>query len=126
MIEGLRPACPPIPHARLLANVIRWTGGDNFALAIEGTGLIDCHLYEQPGRMILHIVNLTSEATWRAPVDELIRVGPFKVRITVPARLTRARARLLVSGTERPVSVSQGMAAFEIEAILDHEVVVLE
>ena len=113
-------------HARLLANVIRWTGGDNFALAIEGTGLIDCHLYEQPGRMILHIVNLTSEATWRAPVDELIRVGPFKVRITVPARLTRARARLLVSGTERPVSVSQGTAVFEIEAILDHEVVVLE
>ena len=50
-------------------------------LAVDGTALIDCHLYEQPGRMILHLVNLTSEATWRAPLDELIKVGPFTVKV---------------------------------------------
>ena len=95
-------------------------------LTVEGTGFIDCHLYEQPGRMILHLVNLTSEATWRAPFDELIRVGPFRITMPLPPRVATPRARLLVAETTRPVAVSGGKASLEISSILDHEVVVLE
>ena len=113
-------------HSRLLANVVRWAVQDDIPLSVDGTGLIDCHLYQQPGRMILHIVNLTSEATWRAPVDELIRVGPFKVGIRLPSQLPRPRGRLLVSAADRPVRVSGGNATIDIDGILDHEVVVLE
>jgi hypothetical protein len=113
-------------HARLLANVVRWATADDLPLSIEGTGLIDCHLYEQPGRMILHMVNLTSEATWRAPLEELIRVGPFTVHMRLPTAQARPGARLLVSGIERPVSVSAGSATITIDSILDHEVIVLE
>ena len=72
-------------HAMLLANVIRWTAGATIPLAVSGPGLIDCHLYEQRGRMILHLVNLTSEATWQAPLNELIRVGPFEVKVRLTA-----------------------------------------
>jgi hypothetical protein len=36
--------------------------------------------------VVLHVVDLTSEATWRAPVDELIRVGPFKITMPLPTR----------------------------------------
>jgi hypothetical protein len=113
-------------HARLLANIVRWAAGDNAPLDVEGPGFVDCHLYDQPGRMILHLVNLTSEATWRAPLDELIRVGPFKVKLR-PASLRSGRltARLLVSGGERPVRIENGIAVFEIESILDHEVAVI-
>jgi hypothetical protein len=113
-------------HARLLANVVRWAAADSIPLSIEGTGLLDCHLYQQPGRMILHIVNLTSEATWRAPLDELIRVGPFTVGVRLPTPLARAGARLLVTGGERPVTISGRTATMTIESILDQEVVVLE
>jgi hypothetical protein len=113
-------------HARLLANVIRWAAADSIPLAVEGTGLIDCHLYEQPGRVVLHIVNLTSEATWRAPVDEMIRVGPFKITMPLPTRVTKPRARLLLAGTAPAVTVSSGSASLEIPSVLDHEVVVLE
>jgi hypothetical protein len=113
-------------HARLLANVVRWAAQDNMPLSVDGTGLVDCHLYEQPGRMILHIVNLTSEATWRAPVEELIRVGPFTVRMRLPTQLSRPHARLLVANATPPVRVSGGAASIELESILDHEVVVLE
>jgi len=115
-------------HARLLANVIRWAASDTLPLTVEGPGLIDCHLFEQPGRLILHLVNLTSEATWRAPLDELIRVGPFQVRAAWSRSRGGAprRARLLVSGSTRPVRVEQSMAVFTIESILDHEVIVLE
>lgn len=113
-------------HARLLANVIRWAAGDRIPLAVAGTGLIDCHLYEQPGRVVLHVVNLTSEATWRAPVDELIRVGPFKITMPLPTGVAKPRARLLVAGTTPAVGAPAGSASLEIPSILDHEVVVLE
>ena len=111
-------------HARLLANVVRWAAG-RLPLTVEGPGLIDCHLYEQPGRLVLHLVNLTSEATWRAPVDEFIRVGPLKVVVALRANPARVRARLLVSGGEPRVTLRNGAASFEIDDILDHEVIVL-
>jgi hypothetical protein len=111
-------------HARLLANIVRWASG-RLPLTVDGPGLIDCHLYEQPGRLVLHLVNLTSEGTWRAPIDEFIRVGPFKVGVRLPANAARARARLLVAAGEPRVTVQNGLASFEIEGILDHEVVLL-
>jgi hypothetical protein len=113
-------------HARLIANVVRWASQDRIPLTVDGTGLIDCHLYEQPGRLILHTVNLTSEATWRAPVDELIRVGPFRFTTPLPAGVTKPRARLLVAGTTLAVFVAAGKAMVEVPSILDHELLVLE
>jgi hypothetical protein len=71
-------------------------------------------------------VNLTSEATWRAPLDELIRVGPFRVTMPIPKERATPRIRLLVAGTTPAVSVADGRASLEIASILDHEVVVLE
>jgi hypothetical protein len=113
-------------HAALLAGLVRWAARGNMPLAVDGPGLIDCHLYQQSGRMILHLVNLTSEATWRAPVDELIRVGPFTVRIRPASHAPRRVARLLVSGVERPVRVEGDMSVVKLDGILDHEVIVLE
>jgi hypothetical protein len=111
-------------HARLLANVIRWTLGERLPILVDGPGLIDCHLYEQPGRTILHLVNLTSEATWRAPLDELIPVGPFTVQLRARSGVLPATARLLVSGATPRVSSQNGYAAIRIDTIRDHEVVV--
>ncbi|PYR88426.1 MAG: Tat pathway signal protein [Acidobacteria bacterium] len=112
-------------HFVLLANIVRWAADRSLTLRVEGPGLVDCHLYEQSARMILHIVNLTSEATWRAPVDELIKVGPFKVALRLPQRVTGRTARLLVSAIDRPVAIDGGIAVIEIESILDHEVLVI-
>jgi hypothetical protein len=112
-------------HARLLANIVRWAVKDDLPITVEGTGFVDCHLYEQPGRLLLHLVNLTSEATWRAPVDELIRVGPFKVRIKPRGPSSAHSARLLVSGTTRPVRSVNGMLEIEVDSILDHELLVV-
>jgi hypothetical protein len=112
-------------HAQLLANVVRWAAADAMPIEVEGTGLLDCHLYRQPNRLILHLVNLTSEATWRAPLDELIKVGPFTVGVRLPTGMTRPIVKLLVSGRSTPVTDRNGMATFTIESILDHEVIVI-
>jgi hypothetical protein len=112
-------------HARLLANLVRWAAGA-LPLTVEGPGLIDCHLYQQPGRLVLHLVNLTSEGTWRAPIEEFIRVGPFKIGVRLPAGVSRVRARRLVSPGEPGVIIRSGIATLSVDGIRDHEVVVLQ
>jgi hypothetical protein len=113
-------------HGRLLANLVRWGASDDIPLAVEGRGLIDCHLYRQPGRLILHLVNLTSAGTWRQPVDELIPVGPFRVRVKMPEGVAGKTVRLLVANQKSGAVRSGNWSAFEVRSILDHEVAVLE
>jgi hypothetical protein len=112
-------------HGNLLANLVRWTAGDKLPLTVDGLGLIDCHLYSQPGRMILHLINLTNAGTWRQPVDELIPVGPFQVRVKLTEDVRGKNVKLLVAGQKLPGAVKSGWSHFQINSILDHEVVVL-
>ena len=112
-------------HGDLLANLIRWAAQDDIPLAVAGPGLVDCHLYRQPGRLILHLVNLTSTGTWRQPVHELIPIGPLQLRMKLPTDVRGKRARLLVSGKEAPARTAAGWCRLEVKSILDHEVVVI-
>ncbi len=112
-------------HGTLLANLIRWAAKDDLPLAVAGPGLIDCHLYRQPGRMILHLINLTNAGTWRQPVHELIAVGPLQVRVRLPEDVRSKSLRLLVSGRKVPITRSEGWCHFELDSILDHEVAVV-
>jgi hypothetical protein len=112
-------------HGDLLANLIRWAAKDDIPLAVQGPGLIDCHLYRQPGRLILHIVNLTSAGTWRQPVHELIPVGPLRVRVKRPLGIRGKAVRLLVSAENSRAATERDWSAFQIKSVLDHEVIVL-
>jgi Hypothetical glycosyl hydrolase 6 len=109
----------------LLANLVRWTARDDIPLAVLGPGLLDCHLYRQPGRLILHCVNLTNEGTWRGPIDELVPVGPLRVRVRLPEDVPGRALRLLVSGRRPALDVRDGWAGFPLDSILDHEVAVV-
>jgi hypothetical protein len=113
-------------HLLLLRNVVRWAAPDDIPLKVTGSGFVDCHLYAQPGRLILHIVNLTNAGTWRAPVDELIPVGPFDVSIRVPRGIQPRTAKLLVGDGRSSFTSDGDWASIRVPSILDHEVVVLE
>jgi hypothetical protein len=114
-------------HGDLLGNVVRWAAKDTIPLEVKGPGLIDCHLYRQQDRLVLHLVNLTSAGTWRTPVEELIPVGPLTVRMKVPEEVTWKRLLLTVSAeTVMPVNDQGGWVQFEVKSVLDHEVVVLD
>jgi len=112
-------------HGNLLANLIRWAAKDEIPLAVECAGLIDCNLYQQPGRLILHLVNLTSAGTWRQPVDEYIPIGPVKVRVKLPEDVRGRNVQLLVSDQKISGKVEKGWVQFIVSSILDHEVVVI-
>lgn len=110
----------------LLANAVRWAAADRIPLRVDGPGLLDWHLYRQRDRMILHCVNLTNEGTWRAPIDELIPVGPIRVQVQPPAGLRVRRVRLLVANRTLTPRVQGEWVQFELASIIDHEVIVIE
>jgi hypothetical protein len=113
-------------HAALLANLARWATAGKIPLEVRGAGLIDCHLYRQPGRVVLHLVNLTNPGAWRSPVDELIPVGPLQVRVQLPPDVRGHRGECLVAARKLAVAVRANWAEFELRSVLDHEVVVIE
>jgi hypothetical protein len=112
-------------HANLLANLVRWAARNDFPLQVEGAGLVDCHLYQQPGRLVLHIVNLTNGGTWRAPVDELLPIGPLSVRVRLLFGTQGRHVQLLVSKHSARTAVRGGWIHFELPTLLDHEVAVV-
>ena len=112
-------------HGNLLENIIRWASKDNIPLKVECAGMIDCNLYRQPNHLILHLVNLTSAATWRQPTEEFIPVGPLKIGIKLPEDVTGKIHQLLVSKQNISAEIKDGWVSFTIPSITDHEVVVV-
>jgi len=112
-------------HANLLSNIVKWAANDSLPVTVDGPGLIDCNLYQQEGRLILHLVNLTSAGTWRAPIDELISIGPLRIKVKLIPGVAGKNLQLLVSGQKLAGVVNNGWCQFEIKSILDHEVIVI-
>jgi hypothetical protein len=112
-------------HANLLANLVHWAARDNLPLRVEGAGFLDCCLYQQRDHLVLHLVNLTNEGTWRAPVDELIPVGPLRVSVRLPDGVRGRRVQFLVSKRAAKSETKDGWIHFEVAKILDHEVAVI-
>ncbi len=111
-------------HGDLLANLVRWADGDACPLAVEGSGLLDCHLYRQPGRLILHLVNLT--AAGYVPVDQLVETGPYRVRLRLPDGTDQVTVQALVRDEPLETAVMDGWVWCMVPAICDHEVLVVE
>jgi hypothetical protein len=59
--------------------------------------LIDVHLYQQKDRFVMHLVNLTSAATWRQPLEEYIAVGPFEIKVRLPENIHGTNIELKVN-----------------------------
>jgi hypothetical protein len=108
-------------HGRLLANLVRWAARDDIPLAVEGAGVLDCHLYRQGGTTILHLVNLDQGGAWQGRLQEFTPAGPFTIRL----RAAGSRAAFLVAGGEVEVSEQDGWITVEVARITDHEVLVI-
>ena len=91
-------------------------------MQVDGAGVLDCQLYRQGERHILHLVNLDQGGAWRGRLEEFTPAGPFTVRLKASGR----RARFLVGGGEAEVNERDGWITVEVARIADHEVVVFE
>ncbi|WP_164730551.1 alpha-amylase family protein [Pelagibacterium montanilacus] len=114
-------------HARLIANAVKWAIGGHPAVDLHGgNGLVSPTLYCQPGRSILHLNHRLTTSPIPGRQHTLVASGPLSVRIKAPDGKTAAAARLRVADTDVTPAMENGYAEVDIEAVTDHEVVVID
>jgi hypothetical protein len=113
-------------HGKLLANLARWAAGDRLPFAVEGPGLLDTRLYRQGDRLILHVINLTGVSASHGPVEDLVPVGPIRIRIFVPSSLRFKRVRLLVSPERPQARFERQSVSLTLPFLSLHEVIVVD
>ena len=111
-------------HATLLANAVRWAAGE-LPLAVSGPAFLDCSLYRQPGRLIVHIQNLSGHRD-RPPAEEYLPVGPVKVRVRLDEGVAGKRCRALVAERNVPVRRSGNWTEMDLNSIAANEVLIIE
>jgi hypothetical protein len=113
-------------HGDLLANAVRWAAQDGFPLHVEGPGYLDCHLYRQEARLILHIVNLSGCNAWPGYLEEHLPVGPIRIAVRLEAGFVPQSASLRVGEQSIRPRVADEWATMELPKLIDHELIVLE
>jgi hypothetical protein len=109
----------------LLKNAVRWAAQDSLPVEIEGPGYLDCKLYRQSGRLILHLINLSGANTYPGYVEEFLPVGPITISVKLEDFVPK-RVLCRVSGLELTPDITQSHARFTIDSLVDHELLVLE
>ncbi len=114
-------------HGDLLAKAVRWAHREPLPLEVQSPGKLDCHLYRQQDRLILHLVNLTGCEEEGGYREEFLPAGPVDIRIQSPGDFLKGKARRLV-GQDQEISFDPRAQTLTIslEQIRDHQVVVLE
>jgi hypothetical protein len=110
-------------HAQLLTNAIRWASDNDFPLEVEGTGHLDCKVYRQDDRLIIHIVNITGKNRI-GYVEENLPVGPIKVSVKADG-ISARKATLRVSGKTVPVKHQGDRLSFTVDKVEDFEMAVI-
>lgn len=113
-------------HGDLLANLVRWAARDSIPLRVEGPGLLNVELYRQSDRLLLHVVNLTGAGSWRAPMEEVIPVGPVVVHLRDPVRATSRVVRWRVGARTERVVARDGWLRLSLPVVHEHELAVIE
>jgi hypothetical protein len=113
-------------HLTLIANVVRWQLGANIALEVNGAGQIDCNLYQQDGRVVLHLTNTLAPSAVPGTLAEAIPTTALDVTVRVPSLADGASVNGLVCGHRLEGSVRDGVARFTVPPVQTHEIVVIE
>jgi hypothetical protein len=95
-------------------------------MQVDGPGVLDVTAWRQQASMTIHLVNLTNPMMMKGPLRETIPVGPFRVRIRLPAG-TRARAvRLLTAGTTVTARPAGDVLTLTVPSVELHEVIAID
>ena len=111
-------------HGDLLANAIRWTVDGQLPFSVTAPGYLDCRLYRQEGRLLLHLVNLTHANQQPGFVEQICPLHQVEVAIAVPDTGISA-VTLQVADQAVAFDQPDGFVHLVIEKLEDHELVVI-
>lgn len=110
-------------HRELLLNAVRFAAGGKLPVEISGPGRLDCTIYRQGDRRILHLVNLTDCSINPGYCEGAATVGPIRVTLPVEAGGAAPAVQLRVSGAKPRTAVKGDKLEITIERIEAHEMV---
>mgnify|MGYP001040964191 CR=1 FL=1 len=104
----------------LLANAVGWMLGGEELLRVKAPATVDIALQKQPGRIILHLINLTG----KRPQSEVIPVHGIEVAVRAPAR--PKRVLLATTGKEIGFKYEGGFVHATIDRLDVYDLLVIE
>jgi hypothetical protein len=110
-------------HGDLLAQAVLWTTDGQQPFRVEAPGYLDCKLYRQPGRWLLHLVNLTHANQQPGFFEQICPLHQVRVSLVVQDVAIHA-VMLQVAGQSACFEQQDGMVNLVIERLDDHELVV--
>jgi len=113
-------------HLRLLGNLVGWQLGDERVLRVVAPRGVECSLYRQGERGVLHLVHTDAPSQIPGTLDELVAVGPIQVDLAW-AGTAALSAHALVSDVdlELDVDADAGRVRFTVPVVEDHEIIVI-
>jgi Hypothetical glycosyl hydrolase 6/Beta-galactosidase trimerisation domain len=115
---------------RVLANAVRWTCADGVALEVKAPNFVDVTLMRQPGRRLVHLINLPvgklMNSGWRQIGRTLVPVSGITVTLRLEPGEQLREARLASDDTVLAATVRDGSVAVVVPRLDDHEIVVFE
>lgn len=112
-------------HGDLLAQAVKFALQGEETLNVIGKGYLDCRLYRQGNRFILHMINLSGANQYPGLLEEEYAVGPFLVSVKTED-LPIQKAFMRVSGESVPVFRSGNWITFQVNKIDSQELIVIE
>jgi len=113
----------PYPDLRdLISNAVRWAACDVLPLRVDGPASLQVSLRTQPGRYLVHLVNLTGgERFFR----ELVPLHDVVVTLPLGIEGDIGRAFLLSDGQTLPVTRGTEGWQVTVPRLVDYDVLVL-
>ncbi len=114
-------------HGDLLADALLWTLDDELPLRVDGPGTIDCHLYQQGDRRILHLINLSGANQWPAYLEEHLPIGPITItpqgqHAIPPESDVQALVRTAEDEQEFTVTQENDLRSVTLDKLTHHQV----
>ncbi|MCJ7551598.1 MAG: beta-galactosidase trimerization domain-containing protein, partial [Anaerolineae bacterium] len=107
---------------RLIANAVRWAAGDALPISVDGPSTLQVSLRVQPGRRLVHLINLTGGERF---FSELVPLHDIVVRLPA-SEPARPCAFLLSDRRDLEVVLVDGAWQVTVPKLTDYDVLVFE
>ncbi|HWM69477.1 MAG TPA: beta-galactosidase trimerization domain-containing protein [Steroidobacteraceae bacterium] len=113
-------------HLLVLRNAVAWAADEASFVSVFGPGILDIACWRQHDCITIHLVNLTNPMLLKGPFRELIQMGPYRVRLTLPPDVAVKKVHSLATGSDLATTLRDRELTVEVPSILLHEVLVID
>lgn len=114
----------------VLANAIRLAHGGQLDVEVHANGPLELSLMHQPGRQILHLINMaggrSTRSAWRQPLERTIPLGPVEIRLRPPQHGAVRRVHTVRANRELPFELRDNSISVSLPALADYEILVFD